>query len=280
MISLIFKAKEWEFDVSGKTLLMGIVNVTPDSFSDGGKCLEANSAIEHGVKLFSEGADIIDVGGESTRPGSQPVSAGEEIERVMPVIEGLVSEGIPVSVDTYKASVAGEALRAGACIVNDISGLNFDSDMAMTIAEYKAGAVLMHIQGTPRNMQINPHYDDLLGEISIYLVNSIKKAETAGIARENLIIDPGIGFGKNLDDNILILKNLAYFKKFNIPILLGVSRKSFIGKLLNKSVGERLYGTIGACAAAVMNGASMLRVHDVKEVSEAVQIIDRVLSSS
>jgi dihydropteroate synthase len=213
--------------------------------------------------LRDEGADIIDIGGESTRPGSKKISVSEEIDRICPVIEAIIKEiDVPVSVDTYKADVALEALKLGASMVNDISGLAFDEKMADVVARYNAYIVLMHIKGTPENMQINPQYENLLEDIYLYLENAKQKALTGGIGRENIIIDPGIGFGKTLDENYEILRNLEYFKKIGCPILVGVSRKSLIGRLYDGDY-ERLYATIALNAVSVMNGTDIIRVHDV-----------------
>lgn len=277
---MIFTAGKYRWDLSRKTLIMGILNVTPDSFSDGGKYFSADKAVEHGLEMAAEGADIIDIGGESTRPGSEPIGEEEERMRVVPVVEKLAGEGIPVSIDTYKASVAEEALKRGAAIVNDISGLRFDSRMADTTARYDAGLVIMHILGTPRNMQSNPKYDNLLEDIKTYLLDSAVKAVEAGINKDAIVIDPGIGFGKTVKDNLEIIKNTGYFKETGFPVLMGISRKSFIGKILNAEVDERLYGTIGTSIAAAMLGADILRVHDVKAARQALDMADAIMGKS
>ena len=228
--------------------------------------------------MAEEGADIIDVGGESTRPGSNPLTVEEELFRVTPVIEALSKEiDIPISIDTYKAKVAKEALDAGAQMINDISALRFDPEMKKVAAEYNVPIVLMHIKGTPRNMQENPWYEDVIGEITEYLREGIKIATDAGIDPDKIIIDPGIGFGKRLEDNLNILKNLKKFSILECPILMGCSRKSFIGKILDLPVEERLEGSLAAMAVAIMNGANIIRVHDVKESKRVTNIIDAIL---
>jgi len=264
-----------------QTLIMGVLNVTPDSFSDGGRYLDVQSAVEHALQMEAEGADIIDVGGESTRPGSLPVSAQEEVERVVPVIEQLAKNSdIPISIDTYKSTVAQAALDAGAHIVNDISGLRFDDRMASVVARAHAGLVLMHIKGTPRNMQQNPHYDDLILEIKTYLSESKRIAFEAGIGEEQIVIDPGIGFGKRLEDNFKIIRSLDSFHELGSPILVGPSRKSFIGLTLNLPVEERLEGTAAAVTACIINGADIIRVHDVKEMKRVAVIADKIVGKN
>jgi dihydropteroate synthase len=275
---MIWQCGKYKLDVSHKPLLMGILNVTPDSFSDGGRYLDPKTAVEQGLRMAEEGADIIDIGGESTRPGAQKVSLDQELQRVLPVIERLASKlKLPVSIDTYKSKVAEKALQAGASIVNDISGLNFDPEMAGTVSAYKAGLVLMHIKGTPENMQTAPKYDDLLDEVGSYLKSSIKSAAEAGIKHEIMALDPGIGFGKTVEQNLSLIRNLEYFKKFNCPLVVGVSRKSFIGKLNNDiPAGERLPGSLAAALLAVQNGASVIRCHDVRETIQALTVYQAV----
>lgn len=271
---------EKALDLSTRTHLMGILNVTPDSFSDGGKFFKFEEAVKQGLKLSEEGADIIDIGGESTRPGSEPVTMEEELHRVTPVIEELAKRiGTPISIDTYKSRVAKEALDSGASMINDISGLRFDPEMKKVIAEYGVPVVLMHIQGTPRNMQENPKYDDLIENVKNYLDQSISMAEKTGIGEYKIIIDPGIGFGKTLDDNLKILRNLSEFKSLGKPVMIGVSRKSFIGKILDLPTDERLEGSLASMAVAIMNGANILRVHDVKESKRVAKLVDSILKS-
>lgn len=256
---------------------MGILNVTPDSFFDGDRYFSCEKAVEHAIAMAGDGADIIDVGGESTRPYSQDVSIGEELDRVIPVVEALQKElDIPISIDTYKGEVAQQALKAGASIINDISALSFDSHMASVAAEAKVPLILMHIKGTPGNMQNNPFYDDLISEILDFLRDAVKRSVTAGIKKNMIIIDPGIGFGKSFDDNLKIINGLLQFKSLESPILLGTSNKAFIGHILEKEPGERDTGTMATIAAGVMNGANIVRVHNVKKAVETVRIIDAV----
>jgi dihydropteroate synthase len=266
------------FDLSARTHLMGILNVTPDSFSDGGNFLKVEDAVRRGIKMAEEGVDIIDVGGESTRPQSDPITNEEELSRVIPVIEALSKEiDIPISIDTYKSEVAKKTLDAGAEMINDISALRFDPKMKEVAGEYQVPIVLMHIKGTPKNMQENPYYDDVIKEIIEYLKESIQIAKDGGIQEENIIIDPGIGFGKRVEDNINILKNLKKFSILNCSILVGPSRKSFIGKILDLPVEERLEGSLAALAVSIMNGANIVRVHDVKESKRVASIVDAIL---
>ena len=261
-----------------RTHLMGIVNVTPDSFSDGGLYMDADKAISQGIELASQGADIIDIGGESTRPGSDPLPLDEELRRVIPVIEGLWTEvDTPLSIDTYKSDVAERAIGAGAEMINDISGLKFDPKMAHIAAKHDVPVVLMHIKGTPKDMQLDVHYDCLLTEIMEYLEESIEIAEEAGIDAEQIIIDPGIGFGKSAEDNLKIIHHLAELRSLGKPILLGPSRKSFIGKVLNAPVDQREEGTLASITAAIMNGANILRVHDVGPAKKTAQMVDAIL---
>lgn len=266
------------FDFQKDVYIMGILNVTPDSFSDGGKFLSVEDAFEHARQLIEEGADIIDIGGESTRPGAEAVDEQVEIERIIPVISKIreISD-IPISVDTYKSSVARAALKNGADLVNDISGLRFDHEMVEVVREFSVPVVVMHIKGTPRDMQKNPQYSDLMKELLEYFDERISSLEKAGI--EQLIIDPGIGFGKRYEDNLRIINNLHEFAAFGKPILIGASRKSFIGTALDgREVTERLYGTLAANAIAVLNGASIIRVHDIKPHRDLLKIIKAVKS--
>ena len=264
-----------EYDLDSRPHIIGIINVTPDSFSDGGKYEGTEEAVDAALAMVADGADFIDVGGESTRPGSEPVPLEVELKRIIPVIEKLVkATSIPLSVDTYKSAVAAKALRAGARIVNDISGLHFDAQMADVIAQYDATVVIMHIRGTPRTMQTDVVYRNLIGEIRIYLEEGIRTASEAGIRQ--IILDPGIGFGKNTDHNFEIFKRLGEFRDLGYPILVGPSRKSFIGKILNLPVEDRLEGTAAAVAVSIMNGANILRVHDVKEMKRVAIIADAI----
>jgi dihydropteroate synthase len=267
-----------ELDLSTRTHIMGVLNVTPDSFSDGGEHFEPGQAVEWGMRMVEDGADIVDIGGESTRPGSEPVSAEQELGRVMPVIEILSKEcGCPLSIDTQKSEVAVEAVAGGASLVNDISGLTFDSRMAAKVAETGAALVIGHIRGAPRSMQQDPHYDDVMSEITTELRTSIKRAESDGIDPSKIIIDPGIGFGKRLEDNLAIIRRLAELRSLGKPVMVGPSRKSFIGTILDLPVKERLEGTAAAVAAAVINGADVVRVHDVKEMKRICLVADAIL---
>jgi dihydropteroate synthase len=260
-----------------KTLLMGVLNVTPDSFSDGGLYLDGEKAVARGLEMAGQGADLLDVGGESTRPGSKPVSSEEECKRVLPVVESLARRsGIPVSIDTWKSSVAVRALDAGAGMINDVSGLKFDPGLAAVAAESRVPLVLMHTRGRPETMQQDLHYDSLFSEILRSLRSSIRQAESAGVDPDQIVVDPGIGFGKTTEHNLEILRNLSEFQVLGKPVLLGTSRKSFIGKVLGCEAGERLIGTLSSLAIAVMNGAHILRVHDVAEARKAVALADAV----
>lgn len=237
-------------------------------------------ALDHALRMIGEGADIIDIGGESTRPYAQPVPEEEELRRIMPVIEALrASSDILISVDTYKADVAAAALKAGADIVNDISGLTYDDTMAHVIADNDAWAVIMHIKGTPRNMQVDPHYDDVVKEVSQFLRERMEHAVRAGMDPEKIIIDPGIGFGKRVEDNLRILKMLREFKKLGRPVLIGTSMKSFIGKITGLPVEERVEGTLASLAVALMNGADILRVHDVKKAKKVIKTVKAVMDA-
>ncbi len=257
---------------------MGVLNVTPDSFSDGGLYFEKSIAIERAKEMVEDGADIIDIGGESTRPGAEPVSLDEELNRTIPVIETLSKEiKVPISIDTYKSIVAEKAINAGASIVNDISGLRFDPEMAEVIAKHKVPVVIMHIKGTPRNMQKEPFYENLIIEIKNYLEDSINIALSAGIEKDKIIIDPGIGFGKTFEHNLEIIHKLSEFTIFGRPILIGLSRKAFIGKILNNALPrERVEGTAAAVAISIMNGANIIRVHDVKQMAMVAKVADAI----
>ncbi len=260
-----------------QSLIMGILNITPDSFSDGGEFIDPKRAVEHALDMIQDGADVIDIGGESTRPGAEPVPLGLELERVIPVIEGIRKESDDlISIDTYKARVAEEALCAGASMVNDISGLTFDKKMAGLVAETEIPLIIMHIKGKPKDMQINSRYDDLLSEILEFFEKQTSRAIEAGIRSENIILDPGIGFGKQLDDNFEIIRELKQISAMNFPVLLGPSRKSFIGSVLNLPPEDRVEGTAAAVTAGILNGAKILRVHDVKVMKRVAEISDKI----
>lgn len=262
---------------NGRTLLMGVLNVTPDSFSDGGLFLEKDRAVARGLQMVEEGADIIDIGGESTRPGSKRLGLEEELRRVLPVIETLSKKtDIPISIDTYKSEVARRAIELGADIINDISGLHFDPELAFVAAKEKTPLILMHIRGTPETMQKDVHYDSLFSEIISYLKEGIRRAESAGVDPEQIVVDPGIGFGKTLEDNLLLIKHLSEFRVLGKPILLGTSRKSFIGKIIDTQPDQRLEGTLSSIAIGVLNGAQIIRSHDVLQAKRAIAVADAI----
>ncbi len=264
-----------------RILIMGILNVTPDSFYDGGKFISLNNALKHSEQLIEDGADIIDVGGESTRPGSNPVSEKEELKRVIPIIAEIYKKfNIPISVDTTKAQVAKQALDNGASIVNDISGLNFEPQIADIISEHNASIVLCHTSSRPADMQTKTNYDDVILDICNYLQDSIKLCEHKGVNSDNIYIDPGFGFGKSVKDNLLLLKSLPVFKKLNKKILIGTSMKSFIGKTLDTDNLEiRSDGTFATVVISIMNGANIVRVHDVKRMITAVRMTEAVINT-
>lgn len=257
---------------------MGILNITPDSFSDGGRFFDPSKAIKQAVRMAEEGADIIDVGGESTRPGAESVTLEEELRRIVPLVKELVKEvPIPLSIDSYKSEVAEQALNAGAHIINDISGLRFDNAMAGLAARYKAPVVIMHIKGTPKDMQQNPVYEDLISEVKYYLEEGVRLAQVAGLKRDQVIVDVGIGFGKTVSHNLELINRLDEFHSIGCPMLIGPSRKSFIGSILNLPVSERLEGTIAAVTMAISRGVHIVRVHDCWPIKRAVQIADAIM---
>ncbi|MEW6058641.1 MAG: dihydropteroate synthase [Actinomycetota bacterium] len=274
---LVWRCGDLVLDCAERTLIMGILNVTPDSFSDGGRYFDHAAAVEHAARMVDEGADIIDVGGESTRPGSDPVPAAEERDRVVPVVEALASRvSVPISVDTRKAEVAREALGAGAKIVNDVTA-GADTEMFDVVKDAGAGLVLMHMLGDPKTMQEAPRYGDVVAEVREFLRERIGAAEFAGVPYEALCIDPGIGFGKDLVHNLVILKRLETFAELGRPVLVGPSRKRFIGAILDLPEGERIEGTAGAVAWSVAHGANVVRVHDVKEIIRVVRVVDAIV---
>jgi len=275
---MIESFQDWCLDPKRKTLVMGIVNVTPDSFSDGGKFFSPEVAISHASKLITQGADIIDIGGESTRPGAEQVSESEELKRVIPVIEKIRTDNptILISIDTTKASVAKHAVEAGADIINDVSGLSFDNNMIGIVESFNIPVVIMHMKGNPQNMQLNPEYKDIVNEILDFFKMKIKIAIQSGINRSMIILDPGIGFGKTVEHNFELLSRLNEFNVLELPIMIGPSRKSFIGITLDLPPEDRVEGTAAAVSAGVMNGASIVRVHDVKSMKRVVRIIEKV----
>jgi dihydropteroate synthase len=256
--------------------LMGVVNVTPDSFSDGGRYLDAEAAIAHGEELARDGAEILDVGGESTRPGAEPVDEAEELRRVEPVVAELAGTAA-VSIDTSKAVVAEAAIEAGASIVNDVTALRGDPGMAALCAERGVGVVLMHMPGSPRTMQDDPAYADVVGEVKAFLAGRVEVAVNAGIAEERIWLDPGIGFGKTLEHNLELLRRLRELRELGRPLVIGTSRKSFIGKVDDSEVGERIGGTIASSVLAAAEGADILRVHDVAEMAQALRVASAIL---
>ena len=265
--------------LGSKTCIMGILNVTPDSFSDGGMFYDKDKAIAYGIKMASEGANIIDVGGESTRPGAFGIPPKEQIKRVIPVIRALAEKTKAfISIDTSSSIVAEAAINAGAVIVNDISGLRIDKNLAAVIARYNAGCVIMHIKGSPRTMQKFPRYKNLMKEIRAWLKAGIDIAIDAGISRDRIIVDPGIGFGKTVKHNLEIIKNLSCLNNLKRPVLIGPSRKSFIGKILNLPVEGRLMGTAASVSIGIACGAHIVRVHDVKEMLEVARVTDAILT--
>lgn len=260
---------------------MGILNITPDSFYDGGRFLDPQQAREQALRLVQEGADILDLGAESTRPGAKPVSVAEELDRLLPVLDGLAGElRIPISVDTTKSTVARRALEHGAEIINDVSGLRQDSELARVVSEFKAGLILMHRRGTPETMQLMTNYHDLVEEVSRELSESVEMAESQGISLDQIVLDPGIGFSKTAEQNLELIERLDEFKRLGRPILVGPSRKSFIGAVTNSAPDKRLFGTVASCILALERGADIFRVHDVWAVREALLVAEAILKSS
>lgn len=274
----VLRAGRHRLPLGAKTYVMGILNCTPDSFAGDGFAGRPREAIEAGLRMVDEGADVLDIGGESTRPGSEAVGPAEELQRVIPVIEGLAHRTpAPLSVDTWKAEVARTALKAGASIVNDISGLHFDREMAETAALAGAAVVVMHIKGKPRTMQENPQYGDLLAEVKTYLMEGITKARKAGLGDDQIVLDPGIGFGKRPEHNLELLRRLVDIVSLGFPVLVGPSRKTFIGHLLDQPVEQRLEGTLAAVAVAIAHGADFVRVHDVAAAHRVRVVADAIV---
>ncbi len=266
--------------VGERPLIMGVLNVTPDSFSDGGKFFDSGKAVDHALYMVESGADIIDIGGVSTRPGSSGISSREEIKRVIPIIKQVADKvDVPISIDTVKSDVARRALDSGASMINDISALRVDKKMAHVAARHDSYLILMHMRGTPENMQNNTEYDDIIDEISKFLEDAAQKAIKAGVSEDKIIIDPGIGFGKSVEGNFVIMKNLNRFLEPGYRLLVGPSRKSFIGKTLDLDVDRRLEGSLAAACYAVLNGADIVRVHDVAETKRALAIIEKIATA-
>ncbi len=265
------------FEWGKRTYIVGVLNVTPDSFSDGGLYNRVDKALKHAESLIEAGADLLDIGGESSRPFSKPVPVEEELSRVIPVIKAIRKHfDIPISVDTYKAKVAEEAILEGANLINDISALRFDPKMKEVVANHKVPVILMHMKGTPQTMQINPFYEDVIKEIKEFFFERIKVAEDAGIKREKIILDPGIGFGKRFEDNLRIIKEVNSFFELGYPIMLGPSRKSFLGQILNKEPRERDIGTMAVVALAAYKGVHLIRVHNVEMACDTIKVIQSI----
>ncbi|HLP97870.1 MAG TPA: dihydropteroate synthase [Sideroxyarcus sp.] len=273
----MFYCGKFQFDLS-RPLVMGIVNVTPDSFSDGGRHASTTAAIDHAHRLIEEGADILDIGGESTRPGAATVSEQQELERILPVLEGLRGIAVPVSIDTYKPQVMRAALAAGASLVNDVNALQAPGALE-AVAGSDAAVCLMHKQGEPQTMQQQPRYEDAIAEVCAFLSGRIAAAEAAGIKRERIVIDPGFGFGKTLAHNLELLRGLASFRPLGVPVLAGMSRKSMLGAITGREVGDRMAASVAAAMLAVQRGAAIVRVHDVRETVDALKILDAVNGS-
>lgn len=279
--SFTLKLPRRTLDVGQKTLVMGVLNVTPDSFSDGGEYFAHDRAVEHALAMEADGADIIDVGGESTRPGSQSISAEEERHRVMPVIERVIgSVKIPLSIDTTKFDVARAALDAGVELINDVSGLRQDERLADLAAERGAALILMNLRGTPETMQQIPPSPDIFAEIEAHFQWAVQRALAHGVRREQLVLDPGIGFGKTLEQNLALINHLDRFAHFDLPLVIGTSRKTFIGRILDKPPHERLMGTAASVVAAIFRGAHIVRVHDVREMVEVVKVADAIYNAT
>ena len=260
-----------------ETGIMGIINVTPDSFSDGGKYANVEATVMRAKQMVADGADIIDIGGESSRPGAEPITANEECRRVIPVVQALAEQSqIPISVDTYKAKVAHEALSAGACVINDITALHGDPNMCQIVADAQAGVILMHMQGVPATMQKAPTYQNVVTEVHAWLTEVASQAVDRGIDSSRIMIDPGIGFGKTFDHNLEILRHLMQFRGIGYPMLVGVSRKKFIGRILDLPVHQREEGTAATVAWSIINGANVVRVHDVAKMKQVAQVIDTI----
>lgn len=275
-LNKILRIGNLDFEWGKRTYLMGILNVTPDSFSDGGDFYTVDAAVTQALKMAEEGADIIDIGGQSTRPGAKPITLEEELNRVIPVIQALRQKSaLPISVDTTRSEVAKEAIAAGADLINDISGGTFDDKMLSTVAQLNVPIILMHIKGTPETMQTLTDYQDLIGEIKTFLKKQINKAKEAGIKKEHIIIDIGIGFAKNYQQNIELLRKIREFKKMGFPLLVGTSRKSFIGTILNeKDPKKRIWGTAATCSYAITQGADIVRVHDIAPMYDITRVTD------
>ncbi|HSB11311.1 MAG TPA: dihydropteroate synthase [Blastocatellia bacterium] len=269
-----------KLEVGERTIVVGVLNVTPDSFSDAGRSYEPSAAIDRALEMESEGSDIVEVGGESTRPGAEKLSGQEELRRVMPVIRGLAGRlQVPIAIDTYKSEVAEAAVSEGAVMINDVSALRFDPATANVAARAGAALILMHMRGEPESMQQIEPSPEIFGEIEADLAQAIRLAESRGVRREQIVIDPGIGFGKTLKQNLAIINHLDRFEPFDLPLMIGTSRKSFIGKLTGRVESQRIFGTAASVAASILHGAHIVRVHDVKEMVEVARVIDAMLGT-
>jgi dihydropteroate synthase len=275
---MLFRARQFEFRFPRPTLLLGIVNVTPDSFSDGGQYAETDRAVAHGLDLVAQGADLLDIGGESTRPGASPVSEAEELRRVLPVVEKLAAQvRVPLSIDTMKPAVARAAVAAGASLINDVAAHRRDATMAAVVAETGAGYVAMHMQGSPATMQQAPAYGDVVAEVTAALAGDLDFLRQAGVAAEQVVVDAGIGFGKNLEHNLQLLARMRHLTRLGRPVLLGVSRKSFLGGLTGAEIRARLHGALAATVLAVAQGVQIIRTHDVAETGQALRVATAIL---
>ena len=272
-----FRCRDHLLDVQEKTRIVGVLNITPDSFSDGGRFMDPGAATDQALRMVEEGADILELGGESTRPGAVPVPVDEELRRILPVLRDLRPKlAIPVAVDTYKPEVARVVLEEGAEIINDVYGVRGEGRLAAVVAEKRAGLVIMHMKGTPQDMQIEPRYDDVVSEVSGFLADRVAFAERMGVDPQSIIVDPGLGFGKRSRDNLALLRHLAEFHRLGKPIMVGPSRKSLVGDVLNLPVEQRQHGTAACVAAAVLQGAAFVRVHDVRPCVYLVRMLDAI----
>ncbi|MGC8886088.1 MAG: dihydropteroate synthase [Verrucomicrobiia bacterium] len=273
------RAGKFAYDFPRATIVMGIINVTPDSFYNGGRYFDHNRAVERAFELIEEGAEILDIGGESTRPGAQPVEEKEELKRVIPVIERIADKiNIPISIDTVKPEVARRALAAGASLINDIAANRQEPEMWQIVAETGAGYIVNHMKGSPQTMQLNPVYCDVVKEIDDFFEDRLRRLKSIGVYEDQVVLDPGIGFGKTVEHNLKILKNVKYFGKWGRPVMIGASRKSFIGKILNLDVEFRLSGSLACAAWAVMNGVKIIRAHDVRETVQVAKMIEAIMT--
>ena len=276
---MLFRARQFSFEFPRPALVMGIVNVTPDSFSDGGQFCDADQAVAHGLTLIDQGAEILDVGGESTRPGAQPVPETEELRRVIPVVEQLARRSpAPISIDTVKPAVAEAALKAGASIVNDIAANRSDPSMWQVVAQANAGYICMHMQGTPQSMQVSPQYGNVVDDVTEFFAGRLAKLHAAGLRLDQVALDPGIGFGKTLEHNLQLLANLGTLKQFRRPLMLGVSRKSFIGRIVKAEADQRLPGSLACASLAIEAGVNILRTHDVAPTVQTVRVTEAILN--